>query len=271
VLLGARRQDRPADSITVSCDGDGITEDVRCIADELALEILLVERAHQGEARPSQVRNNAVRALCQHRETIGSVLVFLDGDCCPGPVTLARHEELARSADLVIGFRHDLTAEQTEAFDEQALFAGERPIVPTPGQIMDVERRRRRTSRHVLLRRAHLTKPHKPKILSANFAVRFSMFARINGFDEEYIGWGAEDDDLARRVYKAGGRPALAPLDAAVYHMHHETRAVGSWKSSPGAHRLRRNVPAWCWMGMDNPADQPEPTITWLTPPGALS
>ncbi len=82
-LLGVAAQERPADSVTVSCDND--QDDVRKVvaqaAGELGLPITLVQRSHHGVARPSQVRNNGVRALLESGDVAPDAhLLFLFGD-----------------------------------------------------------------------------------------------------------------------------------------------------------------------------------------------
>ncbi|HRQ72549.1 MAG TPA: hypothetical protein PLU35_05935, partial [Phycisphaerales bacterium] len=74
-LAALANQTRPPDTVTVSCDTDdhAIPELIRAVwplvADRLrgrslpVPPIRVVQRPHQGEARPAQVRNNALRAL----------------------------------------------------------------------------------------------------------------------------------------------------------------------------------------------------------------
>lgn len=266
VLLGVANQSRPADRIVISSDNDRpeIGELVHACAAEFKLPLTLVHRPFQGASRSAQVRNNGVRALLHGGVADDARLVFLDGDCCPGPGTLGAHERLAGRAELVIGFRVDLTPEQTEALDEGALGRGEAPAPISPGQDALLRARARRYRRHAFLRRIGLIKPHKPKVLSANFSVTLDVFRRINGFDEEYFGYGGEDDDLGRRLYRAGARPAIGITEAVVYHLWHPTRAAADWENSPGIARFKQKTPDRAVFGLDRPFDQPEPLITIL-------
>ena len=43
----------------------------------------------------------------------------------------------------------------------------------------------------------------------------------FNGFDESYMGWGAEDLDFARRIRRNGGEVLFAPI-MDMYHMNHD-------------------------------------------------
>lgn len=257
-LLGVSVQSRPADRVVVSCDGDG--EDVRIeterAAGELGLELTLIQRAHAGVSRSGQVRNNAVRALAGDGVSNDALLVFLDGDICASPGCFAAHERLGAEREVVLGFRHDLTQEQTDRFDEAALRAGGEPVALSGEQFAALKARNARYARQLFWRRYGFGKKHKPKLLSANFAVRFGAYARVNGFDELYEGYGQEDDDLGRRLYGAGFMPALGLMEATAYHLWHPTRAPGRWEDSPNAARFLRGGPVRCVQGLSNPKTQ---------------
>lgn len=266
-LVGVASQTRPADSVTLSCDveDDDIRRLASAAARELGLSITLARRPHQGQSRSAQVRNNAVRALLERGAAEG-LLVFLDGDCCPAPDVLETYDRLRANRDLIVGYRIDLTPEQTEAFDEQALREGRRPVEPTAGQLRALRHGHWRYLRAAALRRLGLRRDHKPKVLSANFGVTLDIYRRINGFDEEYLGWGGEDDDLGRRVYLAGGRPIVGVRDLTVYHLYHEARATGRWRDAPGVKRFLAGGPTRCVHGLDNPYEQPPVEVLVLEP-----
>jgi hypothetical protein len=258
-------QNPPPSTIVVSCDvrDEAIGREVRLVAERLGRAIMLVQRERQARSRSAQVRNNAVRALLELGARDDDLLVFLDGDCVMAPGALAAHARLARLGDIVIGFRVDLTPEQSRAFLEPGAtgFAG-----PTPEQRRLLARRHARYERHRLLRALGLVKRHKPKVLSANFAIVLGVFRRVNGFDEAFEGYGGEDDDLGRRVYMAGGRPVIGVAHAVVYHVWHPTRAASRWADSPGIARFRQRLPARCKRGLDNPLEQPEPVVSVVGP-----
>lgn len=262
VLAGVAAQSRRPDRTVISCDvADAAIEEVaRRAAERHGLDLLVVSRSHQGESRSSQVRNNGVRALGAGADH----LVFLDGDCCPDPACFAAHESLLARGELVIGFRYDLTPGQTEAFDTEALSLGRPPVSVSGDQRRALHARDRRYRRAAWLRRFGLAKPHKPKLLSANFAVAASMFSLVNGFDEEYLGYGGEDDDLGRRIYAAGGRPVVGIREATVYHLWHPTRAARRWADAPGIARFKLNTPVRAVHGLDRPYPQPEPAVLSL-------
>ncbi len=46
--------------------------------------------------------------------------------------------------------------------------------------------------------------PTKPKLIGNNVGIWRSDFERVNGYDENFEGWGCEDDDLRYRLRQAG-------------------------------------------------------------------
>lgn len=262
-LRGAAAQSLRPETIVVTCDTDdaAIASLVREEARALETPIVLVQRPHTGRSRSGQVRNNGVRALLARRVAPGSLLVFLDGDCVPGHDLAAAHAQRCPPGSVSIGFRFDLTAGQTETFDGPALRAGLPPVNLEPEQTLGLAARARRFRRQVVLRRFGLAKAHKPKLLSANFAVPLADYLAVNGFDERYEGYGQEDDDLGRRLYRHGCRPVVSIEEAVAYHLFHPTRAPGDWHGSPNAARFHASGPTRCVHGVDNPIEQPEVTV----------
>lgn len=261
-LLAVSASLRKPDVVVVSCDGDSddLAACVRDAAREFNLALTLVRRPHTGQSRSPQVRNNAVRALpgTLPPETR---LVFLDGDCAPAANCFDMHEALGGADRVVVGFRVDLTEAQVASFNEAAVRRGLPPADITPEQWATLRDRDRRYRRALLLRRLGLGKPHKPKILSANFSCTLAAYRAINGFDEQYIGWGAEDDDLGRRLYQSGVPAAVGVASAIVYHQWHPTRAPGAWADNAGAPRFLKGTPTVAARGLDNPLEQPPSAV----------
>jgi cellulose synthase/poly-beta-1,6-N-acetylglucosamine synthase-like glycosyltransferase len=267
-LMGVAVQRRAADSITVSIDGDGaeVVQAVRDAAAEFGVAVNLVTRAHQGVCRSAQVRNNGARAAIEGGAGTDDVLVFFDGDCCPAPDALERFELLfakrgKRPVALVIGHWITLSETQTKAFDERALRNGAWPVMPSDDELAKLPRRQRRYKRQLALRRLGLSKGHKPKLASGNFAIRVGEFVAVNGFDEMYEGYGQEDDDLGRRVYKHGGRAVMGVDQCLVFHQWHPTRQPGAWETAPGVERFKKPYGVEAERGLRNPKEQPMPRV----------
>jgi GT2 family glycosyltransferase len=275
-LMGVACQTRQADHVVLTCDTDSpeLVDAARGAAEEFGLALTLVRRPHAGVARSGQVRNNGVRVLLQADPPVDpcTLLVFFDGDMIPAHDCVESHARLAASgADLVIGFRVDLTPEQTDAISEPAIRAGSAPIEATRDQLSLLRSREARYRRQLLLRRLGLAKAHKPKILSANFSVRLDAYLAINGFDERFEGYGQEDDDLGRRLHQHGCRAALGITRCMAYHQYHQTRAPGAWGESPMVSMLHASAPTRCVLGVDRAREQSQLLVERFGPAACVA
>ncbi len=267
-LRGVTIQRMPPAELVISCDND--KQDLAAHAREcllgLGLRATLVMRQHMNICRLSQVINNGIRAMkaLPGSRTIRGEdrVIIIQGDCCPGRDFIRTHMELGQKGDLVVGFRHDITSEQTERFDDAALAEGRDPVGLTAEQIASIEDRHRRLAWQARLRPFGFAKAHKPKVLGADFSVRLSAFEKINGMDEEYVGYGSEDDDVGRRLYASGASVAVGVKQLEIYHLWHQTRKGQAWEESSGVARFKMKTPVRAAHGFENPLEQPQVQVS---------
>lgn len=262
-LLGVANELPRPRHVLVSCDvqDEPIRALIAACSAEFSLGITLVDRPHQNECRISQVRNNGLRAAIQLGASDQDLIAFIDGDCSPAPDHAASLAALPESISLVCAHRVELTPEQTEDFDEAAVRDHRPPAAIRPEQLAALDKRQARSRRQAFLRRFGFSKGHKPKTLGANFAVRLATAKAVNGFDESFVEWGAEDDDFSRRAYDAGARPYVGVRDIIVYHQCHPTRAPDKWTDAHGVSRFNKPGPTFCTLGLVSPKDQPSPVV----------
>jgi hypothetical protein len=108
----------------------------------------------------------------------------------------------------------------------------------------------------------------KPKLIAYDFGIWRDDLEAVNGFDESFIGWGCEDDDLAYRLRRAGRR-IISVLDYTHgYHMWHPTEPSrpAKWKLGPNVTRLLSTQrPIQCANGLISAGD----AIEGFAPPDA--
>lgn len=197
--------------VLVADDGSGAStrELVQTFARASAFSVHHVWHPDEG-FRLAAIRNEAIRR-CR-----GEVVVFMDGDSLVKPSTLALHAARCSPGVSHAGERWYLDDAQTRRVLAGELSCAEACTVPPPGE-------RRRLLRRYLsncLQRLFRLKP-RPKFLGGNCAVHRQDLKRVNGFDERFVGWGLEDDDLARRLRRLGVRIRDGVLDCHVVHLHH--------------------------------------------------
>ena len=251
LLAALAEQTRPPDEVVVADDGSGA-------ATVAAMARLLpacgipakVVRQEKDGYRLAAARNLAIRAAT------GDYLLFLDCDVAPLPDAVAAHERNAGKRRLLCGHRALLDETSTKA-----LFAA----VPAPAEAdwelawrsadrSEMDAAANLFARHAALRRWHLARPHKPKLIGCHFSLFREDVARVNGFDENFVGWGYEDDDFARRLYGTGVEPRSAIEAARALHLWHPSlapQALERHRDRPNRAYFRRwRVPAYCQNGL---------------------
>lgn len=210
-----------------------------------------VVRQEKDGYRLSAARNHAIRAAT------GDYLLFLDCDIALLPDALAVHERLAAPRRLLCGNRAMLDEEATQALIDAvpSPSAADWEVAWTHADADELTTAARQFARQAALRRWHLARPHKPKLLGCHFSLFRADVVVVNGFDENFVGWGYEDDDFARRLYKAGAQPASVIEEARAMHLWHPSlapQALKRHRDRPNRAYFRRwRVPAHCQNGLE--------------------
>ena len=212
VLQGLYAQTRLPDEILVADDGSG--PDTR---------VMLTGFRHRpGPAvfhvwqkdlgfRAARARNKAVAAAS------GDYLVFLDGDCIPGPYCLADHLALAEPGCFFQGKRVLVDESTSPAFHITDCFSlGRLLFYALAGHLGNA---------HHIFRIAFfpgLKKKHGLSgIRSCNMGVFKTDVVAVNGFNHDFEGWGREDSEFAVRLFKHGLVRKDHPFRAVCYHLWH--------------------------------------------------
>lgn len=292
-LASVALQTRPPDSVTLTTDGHGADGSIAELVGEVwprvasairrrslaSPPMVHVARDHQGEPRLNQVRNNGLRAIERCFGALDQDLVLvLDGDSVLGPSSVAQHAALAaRGVELVIPYRYELDPAQTRAVTvDRVLASGDG--APWLGQLPTAAQRRelgRRHARYALqwagrwlgLGEAGLLKAHKPKTLGGHHSVSVRALRAVNGYDEQFKGFGFDDDDLSRRLHalRPRVRACVAVRSIGAYHLHHETRRPYGVTEGPDYKRFRKARDVRAVQGWANPSPQPEPSVRWVS------
>ena len=251
LLASLAGQTRVPDEIVVADDGsDGAT--VAAMERHLSscgISSKTVRQEKDGY-RLAAARNKAIRAAT------GDYLLFVDCDMGLLPDVVAIHERRSARRRLLCGNRGLLDEAAT-----RALFLA----APAPAEadweqawahadVGELAAAARLFAWHAALRRWRLARPHKPKLLGCHFSLYREDVARVNGFDENFVGWGYEDDDFARRLYKSGVAPFSAIEEARALHLWHPSlapQALARRRDRPNRAYFRRwRVPAFCGNGL---------------------
>lgn len=157
--------------------------------------------------RAAKIRNEAVKA------STSDYLVFTDGDCIPHPDFIADHKMLIKTGSFVQGKRMLVGKSASSEF--------------VPGGLLNTLSLcllKQISGCHHLLRIPGFAIKAKGLrgIKTCNLALFRSDFEAVNGFDEDFVGWGREDAELAARLLNSGLIRRDPPFSALVFHLWHK-------------------------------------------------
>jgi glycosyltransferase involved in cell wall biosynthesis len=213
VLASVAGQSRPPDEVGIADDGSG-PETAAVVRDHAARAAWPVHHAwqrHEG-FRVAQARNAAVA------RTSADYLVLIDGDMVLDRDFLADHAAAARPGCWVQGCRLALSAAASAS-----VLAGDEPSTHRPA--LDWRHRVQAVRRPAAARRLCSLAPALLAVKACNQGVWRCDFVAVNGYDEEFVGWGAEDKDLAARLANAGVRRRGLLFAALAWHLWHSPAA----------------------------------------------
>jgi len=198
--------------------------------------------------RNAAARNNGIK----HAK--GDYLIFFDCDFLVLPRTIPEHLKHAKEGRFIAGgyknmdeadtletFQSTITADFLNRLDKQY---PERPLVKT----------HRRFIKRTLLMRLHLAPPQKQS-LGGHFSIHKKDLERVNGYDENFVGWGGEDEDLGIRLVRAGIYCRSAIRSARVLHLWHPPVIKDRhWQEGPNIQYFnRKEIPVFCINGLQKP------------------
>src|SRR5262245_4454599 len=175
-------------------------------------------------------------------------LLFLDGDCILPPDHVAIHLERRRAGVVMAGDFMRLDEAVSARVDEKVIRSGEVVHWASPDEARQLRGKIRKARFYQWIRH-----PTKPKLFGNNVGIWRSDYERINGYDENFQGWGCEDDDLRLRLRRAGVRIESILPWTHTYHLWHPTdvTAPQTWRQGRNvAYLNRKGVLTRCRNGL---------------------
>jgi len=195
--------------------------------------------------RLSAVRNNGIR------HSSGDYLIFLDCDFAVLPGTIRCHTQHAQPKRFLAGRFDYLSEEATKELMVQGITSErlENLYAELPEKF--ITREHWKFIRYSILIRLHLADARKQRC-SSHFSIHRKDMEEINGYDENFVGWGGEDEDISLRMVKAGYRGYSIIREAKALHLWHPTELGNKhWKEGSNVEYLnRKNIPAFCENGL---------------------
>lgn len=209
VLQSVLQQTMLPDEIIIADDGS--QDDTRTMLDTFRTkcQIPLIHAWQEDLGfRAARVRNLAAS------KTHGLYLIFIDGDMVLHPRFISSHLAY-KQAHM---FLHGKRAMLSDRLTATVLRKHQVNISPlTPGMTL----RSRAFHSNVLAKRLSHESVDWYGTQSANLSLWKTDFVAVNGFNEDFEGWGREDSELAYRLIQSGVKKFELRFCAITFHLSH--------------------------------------------------
>jgi glycosyltransferase involved in cell wall biosynthesis len=244
-LLSIALQRGVQDQMEVVVTDDGSTDETSQVVHQFAksVDFPVNFTTHQHSTfQLARCRNEGVGA------SKAPYILFLDGDCILPPDHVAIHLQRRKPSTVMAGDCARLDEATSNKIDESAIRLGQF-VDSAPREEMQRLRKQDRKARLY----QWLRHPTKPKLIGNNVGVWRRDYELVNGYDENFEGWGCEDDDLRLRLRMAGVRIESILRWTYTYHLWHRTdvTAPTNWRQGRNVEYLtRKEIPMRCAKGL---------------------
>lgn len=208
-LLSVFKQSRYPDEIIIADDGsDNATrETVARLAKESPVPLIHSWQQDKG-FQLARSRNKAIA------RSTGDYLILIDGDIVLERHFIADHIQAAKAGFFVQGSRVLLREKTTE----QALRQKE---INLSFCSPDIKNRKNCIRSHLLSRLFSFSSNKLTGSKTCNFALWKKDALAVNGFNEEFKGWGREDSEFTARLLNNNIKRQNIRFNAIAFHLHH--------------------------------------------------
>lgn len=145
----------------------------------------------------------------------GDYIVLIDGDIVIEKNFIADHIKAAREGYFIQGSRVLLNADSTKvALEKKELTL----CLTDPG----VENRKNCIRSNLLSKLFSFSSTRLTGIKTCNFAFWRKHAETVNGFNEDFVGWGREDSEFSARMLNYGLKRKNLKFKAVTYHLYHK-------------------------------------------------
>jgi glycosyltransferase involved in cell wall biosynthesis len=189
--------------------------------------------------RAARSRNKAI-AMAK-----GEYLVLIDGDIVLGSHFIEDHQTSAQPGYFVQGTRVLLGPELTA----KALKRGHLEL---PFLARGVENKKNCLRSALLARLFSFTSTGLGGVKTCNFAFWKQDALGVNGFNEDFVGWGREDSEFAARLMNSGIKRRNLKFHGQGYHLYHPQNARNRLAANDAL--LQKTIEeqlVWCEKGLN--------------------
>lgn len=233
---------RPDLHVVVAMDDPQIEDVVRETSGPWHTEVVHVPR-RDGHLPLASARNAGARVA---RDRDAWALVFLDVDCLASPHLMERYAAVLADVE-----RRNPAAPQRGP----TVVSGE--VTYLPGSVegqdpagLDLDDIASPHPARPVLAPEEVSEGDLLLFWSLSFAITVHDWEKLGGFDEDYVGYGAEDTDFGQRVRAVGGR-LLWVGGARAYHQYHPPSRQSPGQLAEIVDNANRFARRWGWWPME--------------------
>ena len=234
------------DEVVVADDGSSeiVVNEVKKYIEDYPFPIIHAWHPRKG-ARRAACRNNGIR------HATGEYLVFIDADFTVLPHAIKSHVDAANPGWFAAGRCKYLTEDQVKRIFLEKISAELLEKIYLELSDEPILKENREFIRYGIMRKMRLASARK-QTFGGHFSIYKKDIESVNGYDENYVGWGGEDQDMAMRLVMAGLRGTSVIKSARILHLWHP-KEIGDkhWKEGANVdYFFRKNIPIYCENGL---------------------
>ncbi|EGR4261593.1 glycosyltransferase family 2 protein [Vibrio cholerae] len=215
VLNSVKYQTTLPDEVLVADDGS--REDTTLMIEQVRKNypVPLIHCWHEDNGfQLAMSRNKAIA------KASGDYLIMIDGDMVLSKDFIESHKAVAKTGWFVQGGRVITNQEcARKIMNEQLL-----PNIFTPG----LRNRKNCISNKLLSRLFSYERNNDKATRGCNMAFWKNDVIEVNGFNQDFIGWGREDSEFVLRMLNAGKRRLYLKFSGIGYHLYHPENSRAS-------------------------------------------
>jgi glycosyltransferase involved in cell wall biosynthesis len=239
-ILSVQKQLHPPSEIIIADDGSNpdTGEMIESLRSKSPIPIVHSWQKNRG-FRLSRSRNKAISIAR------GEYIILIDGDIVIEENFIADHLEASKPGYFIQGSRVLLNAKSTQKGLEQKALC---PCFSDPG----VENRKNCIRSSLLSCLFSFSSKRLPGIKTCNFAFWRKDAERVNGFNENFLGWGREDSEFTARLLHSGIKRQNLKFKAVAYHLFHTINSRAHLAENDQIlNNTIKNRLIWCEKGLN--------------------
>ena len=195
------RQNRQIDELIITDDGSSqqILDYIADLIPKASFKIKHIYQEDKGFRKTRALNNGVINSE-------GELLVFCDQDLIFGEEYIEYMEKNIKKGCFLLCRPISVNEEEKDIILKKIELSNkyEELLKPLPKDYLESVNKTLKTDRKRRILNILKLSKRGIKLVGMSYAVMKSDYLKVNGYDENYNGWGEEDDDFGNRLYVAG-------------------------------------------------------------------